>query len=58
LHLVVNGQGEILSFCVTPGNVDDRKPVPERVKSLVGTIRELKDSILFRFSVRQPRIFR
>ncbi len=24
LHLVINGQGEILSFCLTDGNVDDR----------------------------------
>jgi hypothetical protein len=38
LHLTVNGQGEILSFCITPGNVDDRKPVPKRVKSLLGKL--------------------
>ena len=24
LHLIINDQGEILSFCLTPGNVDDR----------------------------------
>lgn len=24
LHLVINDRGEILSFCLTPGNVDDR----------------------------------
>ena len=24
LHLTINDQGEILSFCITPGNVDDR----------------------------------
>jgi len=29
LHLIVNEQGEILSFCITPGNVDDRRPVPK-----------------------------
>jgi len=29
LHLVVSDQGEILSFCLTPGNVDDRRPVPK-----------------------------
>jgi len=28
LHLVVNDQGEILAFCLTPANVDDREPVP------------------------------
>jgi len=24
LHLIINDEGEILSFCLTPGNVDDR----------------------------------
>jgi hypothetical protein len=38
LHLVVNDQGEILSFCITAGNVDDRKPVPKLVKSLTGKL--------------------
>ncbi len=38
LHLVVNDQGEILQFCVTPGNVDDRKPVPMLVKGLFGKL--------------------
>jgi hypothetical protein len=28
-HLVVNDRGELLSFCLTPGNVDDRQPVPQ-----------------------------
>jgi len=27
LHLIINHKGELLSFIVTPGNVDDRKPV-------------------------------
>jgi hypothetical protein len=38
LHLIVNDRGEILSFCITPGNVDDRKPVPKLVKSLIGKL--------------------
>lgn len=38
LHLIVNDQGEILSFCITAGNVDDRKPVPNLVKSLTGKL--------------------
>ncbi len=38
LHLIVNDQVEILSFCFTAGNVDDRKPVPKLVKSLVGKL--------------------
>jgi transposase len=36
LHLVVNDQGEILRFCLTPGNVDDHKPVPHLTKNLFG----------------------
>ena len=32
LHLIVNDQGELLAFRLTPGNVDDRKPVPEMVR--------------------------
>ena len=36
LHLVVNEYGEILSFQLTPGNVDDRKPVPFLFEGLFG----------------------
>ncbi len=32
LHLVCNDKGELLSFCLTPGNVDDRDP--ETLKTL------------------------
>jgi hypothetical protein len=38
LHLVVNDQGELLQFCITPGNVDDRKPVPRLAKKLFGKL--------------------
>jgi IS5 family transposase len=38
LHLAVNDRGEILQFCITPGNVDDRKPVPKLVKKLFGKL--------------------
>ena len=38
LHLVVNDRGEILQFFITPGNVDDRKPVPRLVKHLFGKL--------------------
>jgi len=38
LHLVVNDRGEILSFQLTPGNVDDRKPVPTLSKDLIGKL--------------------
>jgi len=36
LHLVVNEHGEALAFTLTPGNVDDRKPVPKLAKALFG----------------------
>lgn len=38
LHLVVNDCGEILSCCVTPGNTDDRRPVPKLVQHLFGKL--------------------
>jgi Transposase DDE domain len=38
LHLVVNDQGELLSFLLSPGNVDDRKPVPTLTKRLWGKL--------------------
>jgi len=38
LHLVVNDQGELLAFCLTPGNVDDRQPVPELVQGFFGKL--------------------
>lgn len=38
LHLVVNDCGELLAFQITPGNMDDRKPVPQLVKGLTGKL--------------------
>jgi hypothetical protein len=38
LHLVVNDQGELLAFCLTPGNVDDREPVPDLVQGFFGKL--------------------
>ena len=38
LHLAVNDQGELLACCLTPGNVDDRTPVPQLVKKLRGKL--------------------
>ncbi|NEO03914.1 MAG: IS982 family transposase [Moorea sp. SIO3I7] len=38
LHLVVNEYGELLNLTLTPGNIDDRKPVPELLKSLFGKV--------------------
>ena len=38
LHLVVNDQGELLAFCLTPGNVDDRQPVPDLLQGFFGKL--------------------
>ena len=38
LHLVVNDRGDILAFHVTPGNVDDRQPVPRLARHLFGKL--------------------
>lgn len=37
LHLVINHRGEIMSFRLTPGNVDDRIPMESLFKNLKGT---------------------
>ena len=29
LHIIINDRGEILDFIITPGNVDDRKPLKD-----------------------------
>lgn len=36
IHLIINDMGEIMAFKMTPGNVDDRVPVPELAKGLTG----------------------
>ena len=38
LHLIVNEIGELLGFTITPGNVDDRVPVPKMAKRLFGKL--------------------
>ena len=38
LHLVVNDRGELLAFCLTPGNAGDRRPVPRLVRRLFGKL--------------------
>jgi Transposase DDE domain len=38
LHLIVNDVGELLAFCVTPGHVDDRRPVPKLTQALFGQL--------------------
>lgn len=38
LHLVANDKGELMAFKLTRGNVDDRVPVPDLVKDLMGKL--------------------
>lgn len=38
LHLVVSDSGELLAWQVTPGNIDDRRPVPKLAKRLFGKL--------------------
>jgi hypothetical protein len=38
LHLVINDRGELLSVYLTPGNVDDRNPVPRLLRKLCGKV--------------------
>ncbi|QMU31452.1 transposase [Adhaeribacter radiodurans] len=42
LHLVMNHQGEMLSFCLTPGNVDNHKPVEQLTRKLWGKVFGIK----------------
>ncbi|KTD19859.1 IS982 family transposase [Legionella londiniensis] len=36
LHLVINHLGELIAFCITKGNVDDRQPLEQLFKNLHG----------------------
>ena len=38
LHLVINEQGEVLGVTLTPGQVDDRRPVRKLVRELWGKL--------------------
>ena len=38
LHLIFNDRGELLNLMLTPGNVDDRKPLPKMVLKLFGKL--------------------
>ncbi len=38
LHLVINDCGELLAFKLTPANTDDREPVPDLTKDLIGKL--------------------
>jgi hypothetical protein len=38
LHRAVTDRGKRLAFCLTPGHVDDRRPVPHLVRHLFGKL--------------------
>jgi transposase len=38
LHVLVNDRGELVNFALSPGNTDDRRPVPRLVHHLFGKI--------------------
>jgi len=38
VHLVFSDRGDLLSMALTPGNVDDRKPIPRLVRRLFGKL--------------------
>lgn len=38
LHLIINDRGELLAAHLSPGNMDERKPVPEMAKQLTGKL--------------------
>ena len=38
LHAIINSKGELLRIKLTPGNVDDRKPVPDLCQGLFGML--------------------
>jgi hypothetical protein len=38
LHLLINHRSEIVSWMLTPGNTDDRTPVPELLKGIFGKV--------------------
>ncbi len=38
LHLIINEKGEVLGIQLTPGNTDDRKPLPDSVVGLQGSL--------------------
>lgn len=38
LHLIINNFGELIAYALTPGNVDDRNPVPALSNGLFGKL--------------------
>lgn len=38
LHLIINHEGEIIAFDLTPGNIDDRAPLPRMIRQVFGKL--------------------
>lgn len=55
LHLVVNDEGELLACQLTPGNVDDRMPVPQLARRLFGQLFGDKGYLSHKLSLRLRR---
>ena len=60
LHLIINDRGELLNLTLTPGNIDDRQPVPKLVRKLFGKLfadkgyisKKLMEELLHTFNVQ------
>lgn len=60
LNIVVNERGQLLNAILTPGNIDDRKPVPDLLNGLFGKIfadrgyvsQKLADKLLEEFKIQ------
>jgi transposase len=60
LHLIFKDRGELLNLMLTPGNVDDRRPVPKLVRKLFGKLfadkgyisKKLAEELLRTFNVQ------
>lgn len=50
LHLVVNDRGGLLNIVLTPGNTDDRTPVPKLLQQLFGKVFADKGYVLQRLA--------
>jgi hypothetical protein len=42
LHVIINSKGKLIRLKLTPGNADDRKPMPELYQGLFGQLFEEK----------------
>ena len=38
LHTIINSKGELIRLKLTPGNVDDRQPIPDLCKGMLGQL--------------------